>query len=195
MTGSKHKRFRSLRRMPTVVLMAVALGAVAAPAATAHDERPLKESLGVAISLYDLHLSGACDTDVTAEVTGTLEKKLYPSKVPGGPAHELDTFRGEITWSSAATGKSYTSRMRNKQLIEYPEGIDLFAPVRVTVTGRHGGTFPIGGGPPGRGILVYDASIVMVEDGGFPFWFVNGDPTFASGNFDRATERICAALS
>ena len=52
--------------------------------------------------------------------------------------------------------------------ISYPEGIELLKPARITVVGQHGGTFPIGGGPAGTGVLVYDATIYAELDG-FPF--------------------------
>ena len=77
--------------------------------------------------------------------------------------------------------------------ISYPQGIELFEPARITVTGQHGGTFPIGGGPAGTGVLAYDATVYAVIDG-FPFWTLNGDPTFQRGTFDWTAARICARL-
>ena len=69
--------------------------------------------------------------------------------------------------------------------IDYPEGIELWKPARVTVTGLHGGTFPIGGGPAGKlGTLVYDATVYATDDEGFPYWFTEGGPSSMSGNFE-----------
>ena len=77
----------------------------------------------------------------------------------------------------------------------FPEGVDFFKPARIVVTGRHGGTFPIGGGPPGYGRLVYDGFIYSLDDEDVPYWATEGDPIATEGNFEKTTERICAALA
>ena len=43
-------------------------------------------------------------------------------------------------------------------------------------------------------MLVYDATVYAEADG-FPYWFVNGDPTVQHGTFERTTGRICARLT
>ena len=83
----------------------------------------------------------------------------------------------------------------NRTRVDFPEGIELFKPAHVTVTGSHGGTFPIGGGPAGHGTLEYDAFVYAVDDEGFPYWDVLGGPTSMRGDFDRTADRICAALT
>ena len=80
---------------------------------------------------------------------------LYTGKRAGDAAYELDTFDGRITWLNRANGKTYSDAIRSAIHIKYPEGVELFKPARVTVTGLHGGTFPIGGGQAGLGVLVY----------------------------------------
>jgi hypothetical protein len=198
MTRSTDNAPSRLSRILAALLALVAIAAVTAPTAAADRNRPLRTSLELQLDIFDPYLTEACGTEVTANLSGLLEKKVFVGNEDGAhgvAAHEIDTFRGEITWFAEDTGKSYSSALVNRLRIDYPEGIDLFAPARITVTGRHGGTFPIGGGPPGRGTLVYDAIIFAVDDEGFPYTFVTGDPISMSGNFERTTRRICAALA
>ena len=77
---------------------------------------------------------------------------------------------------------------------DVPEGVGFFNRAQITVVGRNGGTFPIGGGPAGSGHLVYDGFIYTVDDDGVP-WATEGDPIAMAGNFTSTTERICAALA
>jgi hypothetical protein len=106
------------------------------------------------------------------------------------------TVDGEITWYAPATGKTYSDELHNRSRIEYPQGVDDWpAPAHVTVTGSHGGTFPVGDGPPGQGKFEYEAQIYSVDPDGFPYIFVDSEPTWTGGNFDRANEKICAALT
>jgi hypothetical protein len=93
------------------------------------------------------------------------------------------------------TGNSYSSALVNRLRIDFPEGLDLFKPATIKVTGHHGGTFPIGGGPPGGGTLVYNGLVYAIDDDGIPYWAVEGDPISMGGNFDGTTRRICAALA
>ena len=183
--------FRTATRALALLLT---ITAVAAPAATAHGNPPLKSSEQVNLNIYDAYLSQHCGVEVVATLSGTQQRRIYRGRDAAAPARELTTFDGTITWLARATGKSYADRMSSVLHISYPEGIELFKPARVTVTGRHGGTFPIGGGPAGDGILVYDAT-VYAEDQGFPYWFVNGDPVFQRGTFARTTKRICDRLT
>jgi len=66
----------------------------------------------------------------------------------------------------------------------------------VTVTGTHPGTFPAEGGAPGHGKYEYEAGFLpggLPDD--FPFVFQIGDGTWDGNSFDRATAKICAALT
>lgn len=193
MTASPSNPFRALSRMIRLLLALVALAAVIAPAASAHGQAPLRSSEKVELNIYDAHLSQACGQEVVATLSGTERRTIFSGRTATSPAHELTTFDGRITWQAPATGRSYSDRMASLLTITYPEGIELFKPARVTVTGQHGGTFPIGGGPAGTGVLVYDATVYAEADG-FPYWFVNGDPTFQRGTFDATAKRICARL-
>ena len=188
MTRRLHNPFR---RTLALVLALAAVAAVAAPVAAAH--APLRSSEEVNLNIYDAYLSQQCGVEVVATLSGTEVRRIHRGHDAASPARELPTFDGEITWLARATGKSYTDRMSSVLHISYLEGIELFKPARVTVTGRHGGTFPIGGGPAGSGVLVYDAT-VYAEDQGFPYWFVDGDPIFQHGTFAWATKRICDRL-
>jgi len=192
MTRSKNTKVRALVRDRAVLLALLAVAAVAAPAAAADRNGPIRTSLELELNIYDQYLTEACGTEVVADLSGLLEKKVVVGKTA---AHEVVTFNGQIRWIARNTGTSYSSSLVNRMQIEYPEGIELWKPARVTVIGRHGGTFPIGGGPAGKGTLVYDATVYAVDDEGFPYWFVEGDPISMSGNFERETQRICAALT
>ena len=194
MTRRLHNPFRAAPRMLALLLALAAVGAVLAPVAAARPNAPIRSSEEVNLNIYDAYLSQRCGVEVVATLSGTEERRIYRGRDATSPARELTTFDGKITWLARATGKSYADRMSSVLHISYPEGIELFKPARVTVTGSHGGTFPIGGGPAGSGILVYDAT-VYAEDQGFPYWFVNGDPVFQHGNFARTTKRICDRLT
>jgi hypothetical protein len=194
MTRHLHKPFRTARLTLALVLALAAVATVVAPIAAAGAHAPLRSSEEVNLNIYDAYLSQRCGVEVVATLSGTEVRRIYRGRDAASPARELTTFEGKITWLARATGKSYADRMSSVLHISYPEGIELFKPARVTVTGRHGGTFPIGGGPAGSGILVYDAT-VYAEDQGFPYWFVNGDPVFQRGTFASTTKRICAQLT
>jgi hypothetical protein len=189
---------RRAARALVAVLALAAIAAVAASAASAEQSRQLRMSEEVHLNIYDSYLSGACGFEVVAELSGLDERKLVLAKEgsDSAPAFEVETFVGEITWYARETMKPYTAPLVNRLKIDYPEGVELWKPARITVTGQNGGTFPIGGGPAGKGTLVYDATVYAVDwDTGFPYWFVNGGPISQSGNFERETARICAALS
>jgi hypothetical protein len=145
------------------------------------------------LEIYDSYLSRACGLEVFANVGFTEVRNVFLGETTASPARELATYDGDIKWFVRESGKSYSDKLKSVLNISYPQGIELWAPARVTVIGRHGGTFPIGGGPAGTGVLVYDAT-VNAEDGGFPYWFVNGEAVARLGTFDFTTQRICAAL-
>ena len=178
-------------RIRILLLALVAFAAVAAPTASATP--PVQDSLELELEIFDLSAATACDKDVFANVSGVFERRLYFAS-DGSVDHQVENFRGQITWFTRGTGKSYTSAIVNKTRIDFPEGVDLFKPVKITVTGMHGGVFPVGGGPAGTGTLVYDGFMYAQDDDGFVYAAVEGDPV-ASGNFEATNRRICAALA
>jgi hypothetical protein len=189
-----HTVLRKLTGTLGVVLALAAVAAVAVPAADAQRVQPLRSSLTMSLDIYDQYLTGACGFEVSADVDFTERRTVFPGADSASPASELATYDGTITWNARERAKTYTSPLKVALTIAYPQGIDLFKPARVTVVGSNGGTFPIGGGPPGLGVLVYNATIYSVDQG-FPYWFVEGDPISKLGLFDFTTHRICSALS
>jgi hypothetical protein len=183
-----------LTRMRVVLLALMAIAVVAAPSAGAN--APPSRSFELPeLEIFDLHLTTACGGDwVFANVTGTVDERLVLNK-DGSVNHEIESFHGRITWFKRNSDKSYSASLVNRVRIDYPEGVDLFKPAVITVTGHHGGTFPIGGGPPGGGTLVYNGFVYAVDDEGFTYWATEGAPISMSGNFDGWTRRICEALS
>ena len=182
-----------LRRVRILLLALVAVAAVAAPAATATP--PVRDSLELELELFDLNATTACGGIwVFANLEGVFERTLYFAP-DGSVDHQVETFQGRIEWFTRDTGKSYSSAISNKVRIDFPEGADLFKPAKITVTGMHGGVFPIGGGPAGTGTLRYDGFVIASDDEGFQYWFAEGGPTSMSGNFEATNRRICAALA
>jgi hypothetical protein len=185
---------RNLSRMLALVLLLAAIAVAAAPGASAHKNPKLRFTETFTLNIYDAYLSSACGVEVVAMLTATEERTVFPGADEDSPASERATYDGEITWLAPASGATYSDTLKSRLTIEYPQGIGIWKPARVTVEGRNGGTFPIGGGPAGKGTLVYDAT-VYAQHQGFAYWFVNGDPVEEHGNFDRTDERICAALT
>jgi hypothetical protein len=198
MTLSTNSPRRLLTRFRVALLALVAIAAVTAPAASANSTPPLRSTLEMELDIFDLHLSTACDTFVSATVSFVEERKLV-FDADGVGAREVATMDGRITWYTDDNEKTYSSALVNKTEIEYPEGIDLFEPARVTVTVYHGNTFPVGIGLPGRGTVTYDAFVYASDENGLPFWDVLGDPTWMNARFAATlaenTQRICAALA
>jgi hypothetical protein len=181
-----------LKRFRIVLLALVALAAVTAPTAAATP--PVSDSLELELEIFDLDTTTACGTWVFATVSGTAERHLYLND-DGSIDRQVETFRGRITWLTRDSDKTYSSTIVNKIVIELPNGVDLFNPVRITVTGMHGGVFPIGGGRAGSGMLVYDGFMYAQDDAGFVYWAIEGAPISSGGNFDKAAQQICEALA
>jgi hypothetical protein len=179
------------KRITTALLAALAVVTLAAPAGAT---TATSGGLDLELEIFDLHVSTACDADVFANVTGTYDQRVNRDR-NGEVERLVETFRGEITWFTRGSGKSYTSELDSKTVVTFPEGVDFFKPARITVTGKNAGSFPIGGGPPGYGKLVYDGFIYTVDFDDVPYWTTEGDPVAADGNFTKTTERICAALA
>jgi hypothetical protein len=172
----------------------VGLAAVLAPTANAGPGRAVEDSLQIDdLNIYDPYLTQACGFEVVGFVSGLLERKVDLGNGKRVAVSETQTFDGTITWVARASGNTYADRLHSKSRIEYPEGLDLWLPAHVTVTGTNGGTFPGDGGPPGHGTFEYDAQIYAV-DGVFAYVFPVGDPTWNGRSFERAPEKVCAAL-
>jgi hypothetical protein len=180
-----------MHRLRIALLALVAVAAVAAPAASAAP--PLTASFPLELELYDADTSIACGADVFADLSGVVETRVHYAK-DGSIARQVETFHGRITWFTRSGERSYSSAIANRAVIDFPEGVGWFNPVRVTVTGTHGGVFPIGGGPAGAGTLVYDGFMYSEWDG-IVYWATDWEPLSVSGDFTRAAGRICAALA
>jgi hypothetical protein len=185
---------RTLCRVLGVALVLAAIAVAAAPGASARKNPPLRSTETFTLNIYDSYLSQACGVEVVADLTATERRSVYLGATEGSPAAEITSYDGEITWQNRASGATYSDKLKSTLTIAYPEGIELWKPARVTVVGHNGGTFPIGGGPAGTGILVYDATVYASNEG-FPYWFVGGEPIYKLGLFDLATRRICRALT
>jgi hypothetical protein len=201
--NARNRKRGGLRLVPRIrvaLLALVALAAVtalAAPAASANSTPPLRSTLAMDLEMFDLHVSTACDKWVFANVSFVEERKIIFEK--DGSAREVATVDGRIEWFTRDSGKSYSSKIVNKTVIDYPEGIDLFKPAKITVTVYHGNTFPVGDILPGRGTVAWDGLVYATTDEGIPFYFTEGPPVSMSGGFAASmaetTQRICAALA
>jgi hypothetical protein len=181
-------------------LAIVGIAAAIAPTANAapKDDRTLTQSFSMDdLNIFDLQLTTACGTEVDALLSFTQERKLVLGTDRDPAAHETMTVKGEITWYAPETGKTYSDKLDSRSRIDYPQGVaDWPAPAHVTVTGRNGGTFPYEGyGFPGNGRFEYDAQIYSTDWDGFPYSFPLSEPDWTRHGFERATEKICAALT
>lgn len=186
---------RVLPRVRLALLALVAVAAVTAPTAAANTYPPIRSSLElVDLGIFDLYTTTACGKEVLATISGVHERKLVFDS-DGVADRQIETFDGRITWFTRDGGKSYSSALVNRTRVDFPEGVDLFQPAKITVTSFAGSTFPVGDLRPGRGTLVYDAFIYAVDDEGFVYTATEGDPISTSANFLDLTPRICAALA
>jgi len=189
------------RSLAVCLLMAalavVAVLAVIAPTANAGKDRTISQSLTLdRLQIVDSWLTNACGFEVGAYVSGTLDGKLVLGTDRKPAAHETLKFDGHITWFAEERGTTYTDEIQNTSKIEFPEGVDDFGlPAHVTVTGSHGGTFPVGDGPPGHGRFEYEAGFLIGGPDDLPFVFATGEGTWDGKSFERATGKICAKLS
>jgi hypothetical protein len=177
-------------------LAIVAVLAVIAPTANAGKDRTIRGSYTFQnLEVYDSYLTNACGFHVGAFVSGTLDGKLVLGTERHPEAHETLRFDGEIRWFAESTGKTYTDEAHNISRIDFPEGVDEYGlPAHVTVTGSHGGLFPVGDGPPGYGRFEYDAGFLTGGPDELPFVFATSEGTWDGKSFDRASEKICAKL-
>ena len=181
-----------LKRLAAPLLVAaLALVALTAPAGATP---PTTIGLDLELEIFDLHASSVCEADVFANVSGTFERRAHRNE-SGDVVRVTETFHGQIEWFTRGSGKSYASSIDSVTTATFPEGVDFFTPAKITVVGRNGGPFPIGGGPAGSGRLDYDGFIYTVDDEGVPSFATEGDPIAVVGNFTSTTERICAALA
>jgi len=183
-----------------VALMIVGIAAVVAPTANAgaKEDRTLTKSFSMDdLNIFDLQLTTACGTEVDGLISFTQENKLVLGTDRKVAAHETVTAKGTITWYAPATGKTYTDKLDARAHIEYPEGTaDWPAPAHVTITGRNGGTLLYDGyGFPGTGKFEYEAQIYSTDWDGFPYIFAVTEPDWSAKGFERATEKICSALT
>jgi hypothetical protein len=183
-----------MKRIATLVFAVLAIAAVAVPAASAKPQSGDTAHLDIDLEIFDLATSTACDADVFANVSVSITSRIHRDRT--GAVDSLDeTFHGTIQWFTRGTGKSYSSNLEVLVHSEFPEGVDFFKPAKITVIGKNGGVFPIGGGPAGTGILHYDGFIYTVGDDDRPYVTTEGDPIWKVGDFTSTTNRICAALA
>lgn len=183
-----------MRRIATLLLAVLAIAAVAVPAASAKPRPDDTAHLDIDLEIFDLATSTACNADVFANVSVSITSRLHRDR--SGAVDSMDeTYRGKIQWFTRGTGKSYSSTIEALVHNEFPEGVDFFKPAKITVVGKNGGVFPIGGGPAGTGILRYNGFIYTVGDDDRPYVTTDGDPVWKLGDFALATKRICAALA
>lgn len=156
-TENPKRRSNPLRRRMLVALLAlIAIAAVTAPTASANKYPPVKSSLELTdLDTFDLYVTIACGKNVSAVISGVYEKTLVFDN-DGVADHQIETFNGTIRWFTD-DGKSYSSALENRTRIDFPEGTDLSAPVKITATAYHGSTFPTGleQRPAGRGTIVW----------------------------------------
>lgn len=175
-------------RRPRTLALAAALatGALILPAA-APAGPPLTDRYPVEAEFDSVELSDACGLPVTIAFVGTFAIKVFTA--PDGSVREIDTQPGTKVTFSSATGSSALPFSASLHA-DYPEGVAIGAPARLSLTGRSFGTDDLAG--PGSGRLVLEGTVVAVEDG-FPFTRFT-ELISTSGQFTRDTARICAAL-
>jgi hypothetical protein len=181
------------RRFFFTAALAALLAAVIIPSASA--SRPIHESITFEdVTFPDSYLTDACGTEVLDTVTVALTATFFPAN-EGALAHEVDTIRGTITYSSTESGNSVTRTMNGTGHAVYPEGIELGAPALLTLNGKNTASFT-GVAPPGSGQLTANGTIVFIDDLGVPITaFDTSDIVSLTGNYAGATAAICAALT
>jgi len=174
-------------------ILVALIAAIAIP--TAGASPPIREEIVFTDITYDdFYLSDACGTTVLDTVNVALTATFFPA-AHGSPAHEVDTLRGSITYSSPDTGNSVTRPLNGTSHAVYPEGTDPGDPALMTILGVNA-TSLTGTAPPGSGQLVANGTILFVDDLGVPVTtFDTSDIVSMTGNFVATTAGICAALT
>jgi len=182
--------------MRKLLLFAV-LGGALALATTAFAAPPSHFSFDNSASGYAPFTSAACGVPVYITTTGTFDITLYYD-ASGSVVREIDRVPdGTTTFSSPATGKSFTIRGSSVAQADYPGGAVLGGPAIVSFVGFQGS-----GGGPGTSVtaghLVWNGTVDDFSPEGIPLVDFGGDPIFAAGTFpDFLTVQLperCAAL-
>lgn len=169
------------------------LAAIVIPVAGA--SAPIREEVVFSdVTFEDFYLSDACGTTVLDTVSVSLSVTFFPA-ADEAPAHEVDTLRGTITYSSPDTGSSVTRTMSGTSHAVYPEGTDPGSPALLTITGVNT-TSLTGTAPPGSGQLVANGTILFLDDLGVPVTFFEAsDIVSMRGTYAATTAAICDALT
>lgn len=176
------------------LLVSVLAVALFAPAAAA--DAPIRQSFTFSdFTFPDAYLSDACGTEILSTVGGVFDITLFSDR-SGAFVAEIDTVtRGAVTWTNPASGESVSSVMTGVSHAVYPDGVAVGNRALVTITGTNAGSLT-GVAPPGDGRIVAAALIVDVDPDGVPITFFDtGDILASNGNFDRATDDLCDALT
>ena len=179
------------------LLLLAALGGALALAATAYAAPPRHFSFDNSASGFAPFTSAACGTPVYITVTGTYDVTLYYD-ANGNVVRELDRIPdGTTTFSSPATGKSFTIRGSSVTEVDYHGGATLGSPAVVRLLGFQGS----GAGPGtsvSAGQRVWNGTVDDFSPEGIPLVDFGGDPIFAAGTFpDFLTVQLperCTAL-
>ena len=170
-----------------------------APTANAGKDRTIegRRSRCPSSNIDDAWLSRACGFDVSASSSGTFDAQARARHRPESRRardvevrrlHHLD--RGRV-------GQDVLRQDREHVEDRVPRGRRRLRASRARH--RHGqprgGSFPVGGGPPGHGKFEYEAGFLVGGPDELPFVFAVSEGTWDSKSFDRATEKICAKLS
>ena len=154
-------------------LAVVAVLAVIAPTANAGKDRTIEESFTLDRPAdRRLVAHGACGFEVGAYRQRHARRQARARHRPEARRARDVEVRRPHHLDRGGAGKTYTDEIENTSKIEFPEGVDDFGlPAHVTVTGSHGGTFPVGDGPPGHGKFEYEAGFLIGGPDELPFVF------------------------
>jgi hypothetical protein len=180
--------------MRKFVLGCCLIGSLLVFAPNALAAAPVRESIPVAVTFQSPLYTAACGFPVLVTQAGTLKATLFldPS---ASIVHEVDTQPGyKITFSSPATGRSFTYDFAVTTHYEYTDGA---APGSLATVVSAGMVRKVPGIPPDAGRMTFDGTVLFLDAGGVPIVDF-GAPSMVSGHVNDVTASIaagCAALA
>jgi hypothetical protein len=170
----------------------VTIATVAVGAAVAQATPPQHFADPIDLTYQDDFLTDFCGFPVNFTLAGVLKTTLFYDNA-GNIVHEVDTQPGTTeTFSSPASGKSFSWRFSGALHTDYTDGAALGSAAIASGTGL---SIKAPGVSAAAGRVVFDAIVVDYTPSGIPITAFNGVISATGSDPQGIDEAICAALA